>query len=88
MACNLDNPPMLTPQTATRTHGDYTVTKYATPDGYRYVVFHLGERVAVCASYDEARETVADITALKLSVVDDRLRAVKNAHQLHTIWMN
>ena len=34
------------------------------------------------------RETVADITALKLSVVDDRLRAVKNAHQLHTIWMN
>ena len=47
---------MLTPQTATRTHGDYAVTKYATPDGYRYVVFHLGERVAVCASYDEARE--------------------------------
>lgn len=47
---------MLTQQTATRTHGDYTVTKYATPDGYRYVVFHLGERVAVCASYDEARE--------------------------------
>ena len=49
---------MLTKQTATRTHGDYTVTKYAVPGGYKYIVWHGMDRLAVCASYDDARETI------------------------------
>ena len=58
---------MLTPQTATRTHGDYAVTKYATPDGYRYVVFHLAERLAVA----DVREATQPCRCDPLEVQDD-----------------